>query len=100
MSWSVLGQRGVVAGGALVALLALRAVGADGVAVGVGQELAVQRPVPVAVFGLRGTYLRGVALVTLVALRAVVDGDGGRFRKLMVKPTSTPSFTTGVTAVM
>ena len=76
-----LGQRSVVAGGALVALPALRAVGADGVAVGVGQELAVQRPVPVAVFGLRGTYLRGVALVTLVALRAVVDGDGGRVQE-------------------
>ena len=76
-----LGQRGVVAGGALVALLALRAVGADGVAVGVGQGFAVQRPVPVAVVGLRGAYLRGVALVTLVALRAVVDGDGGRVQE-------------------
>ena len=72
-----LGQRGIVAVGAGFALLALRAVGADGVAVGVGQELAVQRPVPVAVVGLRGAYLRGVALVALVALRAVVDGDGG-----------------------
>ena len=69
-----LGQRGVVAGGSL---FALRAVGSDGVAVGVGQELAVQRPVPVAVVILRGAYLWGVARVTLVALRAVVDGDGG-----------------------
>ena len=76
-----LGQRGIVAVGAGFALLALRAVGADGVAVGVGQELAVQRPVPVAVVGLRGAYLRGVALVTLVALRAVVDGDGGRVQE-------------------
>ena len=76
-----LGQRSVVAVGAGFALLALRAVGADGVAVGVGQELAVQRPVPVAVVALRGAYLRGVALVALVTLRAVVDGDGGRVQE-------------------
>ena len=73
-----LGQRGVVAGGSL---FALRAVGSYGVAVGVGQELAVQRPVPVAVVILRGAYLWGVARVTLVALRAVVDGDGGRIEE-------------------
>ena len=73
-----LGQRGADAVVAVGAGFALRAVGLDGVAVGVGQGFAVQRPVPVAAFGLRGAYLRGVARVALLALRAVVDGDGGR----------------------
>ena len=77
-----------VAGVSLVSLLALLAVGADGVAVGVGQEFAVQRPVPVAVLALRDAYLRGgacgsggsgssrVTRIAFVTLLPVVDGDG------------------------
>ena len=48
-------------------------VGADGVVIGVGQELAVQCPVPVAVFSLRQAYLRRL---TVGPLRTIIDGDG------------------------
>lgn len=70
-----LGQRGA---DAWFALIALRAVHTDGVALGVGQGFPVQRPVPVTVVGRCGTYLRGVAFI---AFRAVVDGDSGRVQE-------------------
>ena len=57
----------------VLSILTVLTVGADGVAVGILHQLAVQRPVPVVVFALRQAYLRRVAGV---AFRAVIDGDG------------------------
>ena len=63
----------------------VQSVGADGVTVGVGQGLAVQRPVPVAVLRLREAYLRRLSVGSVLAvgaLRTVIDGDrpSGRLR--------------------
>ena len=57
------------------AILPVQTVGADGVALAVGQQLAVQRPIPIAVFTLGDADLRCLAVSPLCSLLAMVNGD-------------------------
>ena len=100
---AVLAVLPVFAIGTVLPVLAVFAVGTDGVALRVSHQLAVQRPIPVAIGLLGQAYLRGVAvgagvslialftlvtcvtlfsLVTFISFLAVVDGDGVAVQEL------------------
>ena len=59
--------------GTVSAVFTVLAIGTDGVALGVGHQRAVQRPVPVSVLLLGQADLRGGAVRSVLALLAVVN---------------------------